>query len=247
MAMIAIVACSGGAQSVPYEQAFPQSKAIVEKQLKKLQSSAGHLPALEGFTVPGDRPLDRFHRGYYQCTAQVSSTPSGGSTVRVSATITAWYTDPLSTKSGYQVLLSNGRLEADFLDRLQEALGGQVSSSSTAPGASPLSSSQRNRSNPPAAALSAPSPRDNARGVKPKTPASSPFNLGDPLSLDHMSSLATQKAVIDRHSEEQANEVKGLEEILRNQAHPRNLVAVRKGDTPVLVSPIENAKVLFLA
>ena len=80
-----------------------------------------------------------------------------------------------------------------------------------------------------------------------KTPAGSPFKLGDPLSLDHMSSLATQKAVIDRHAEEQAKEVKGLEEILRNQAHPANLVAVKKTDTPVLANPIENAKVLFLA
>ena len=77
---------------------------------------------LEGFAVAGDRPLDRFRRGYFQCTAKVSSTPSGGSMVRVNATITAWYSDPLPGKSGYQVLPSNGRLEADFLDRLQEAL-----------------------------------------------------------------------------------------------------------------------------
>jgi hypothetical protein len=62
-----------------------------------------------------------------------------------------------------------------------------------------------------------------------------------------MSSLATRKAVLDRHAEEQAKEAKGLEEILRNQAHPSNLVAVKKADTPVLASPIENAKLLFLA
>ena len=79
--VVVLFAHVSSAQSVPYERTFPQSKAIVEKRLKELQSSsAGHLPALEGFTVPGDRPLDRFHRGYYQCTAQVSSTPSGGST-----------------------------------------------------------------------------------------------------------------------------------------------------------------------
>ncbi len=86
----------GSAQSVPYQRAFPQSRAMVEKQLKQMQSSsAGNLPALEGFAVAGDRPLDRFRRGYYQCTAQVSSSPSGGSMVRVNATITAWYNDPL--------------------------------------------------------------------------------------------------------------------------------------------------------
>ena len=58
--------------------------------------------------------------------------------VRVNATITAWYTDPLSGRSGYQVLPSNGRLEADFLDRLQEALGAQGSSSNVTPAARSL-------------------------------------------------------------------------------------------------------------
>jgi hypothetical protein len=244
IAIVAILfACISSAQSVPYERTFPQSKAIVEKRLEELQSaSAGHLPSLEGFAVPGDRPLDHFHRGYYQCTAQVSSTPSGGSTVRVNATITAWYTDPPSGKAGYQVLPSNGRLEADFLDQLQEALGDQKLSPSTAPRANASAPAPRNQSNPPGATLSAP-----ASTVRSKAPAGSPFNLGNPLGLDHMSSLATQKAVIDRRVEEQEKEVKGLEEILRNQAHPANLVAVRKKDTPVLANPIENAKVLFLA
>ena len=247
IAVVAIVFTpASGAQSVPYQRTFPQSKTVVENRLRELQStSAGHLPALEGFAAPGDRPLDRFHRGYYQCTVQVSPTPSGGSMVRVNATISAWYTDPLSGKSGYQVLLSNGRLEADFLDRLQEELGDQESFSSKAPGAPPPPSASRNQPNPPGAADSAPSPA--ASSVRSKTPTGSPFKLGNPLSLDHKSSLATQKAVIDRHAEEQAKEVRGLEEILRNQAHPGNLVAVRHRDTPVLVNPIEDAKVLFLA
>jgi hypothetical protein len=249
VAMIASVSARpGSAQSVPYQRVFPQSKTVVEKRLKEMQSSsAGHLPALEGFTVPGDRPLDRFHRGYYQCAAQVSSTPSGGSMVRVNATITAWYTDPAAAKSGYQVLPSNGRLEADFLDRLQEALSGRASSSSPTPLPNSLSSSPRNHSNPAGPALSPSRPRNSAPGVQAKAAAGSPFNLGDPLSLDRLSSLATQKAVVDRHAEEQAKEVKGLEEILRNQAHPGNLVAVKKKDTPVLANPIADAKLLFLA
>lgn len=164
--------------------------------------------------------------------------------MQVNATITAWYTDPVSAKSGYQVLLSNGRLEADFLDRLQEALSGQSSSASTMPGASSTPLIAGRQSNPARPAVS-PSPPDNTTVVKSRTAAGSPLNLGDPLRLDHMSSLATQKAVVDRHTEEQEKEAKGLEKILRNQAHPANLVAVRKKDTPVLANPIEDAKVLF--
>ncbi len=124
-------------------------------------------------------PWISFRRGYYQCTAQVSAAPSGGSIVRVSATISAWYTDPISGKSGYQTLPSNGRLEADFLDRLQDVLSSHGSSSNTTLGttaSNPSASAARSQPNPPQAAPSAPQP--SAPGVGSKTPVGSPFKLG---------------------------------------------------------------------
>jgi hypothetical protein len=42
-------------------------------------------------------------------------------------------------------------------------------------------------------------------------------------------------------------ELDGLQEILKNQAHPRNLVAVKKSGTPVVGSASLTAKTLFLA
>jgi hypothetical protein len=42
-------------------------------------------------------------------------------------------------------------------------------------------------------------------------------------------------------------EIKSLEEILKNQGHPKNLVAVKKSGTPVVGSPSLTAKPLFLA
>jgi hypothetical protein len=239
------------AENIAYQRAFPQSKTVVEKLLKLLQpSSLGRLPVLAGFTTAGDRPLDRFQRGYYQCAAQVSSTPSGGSTVRVRATITAWYTDPVSARSGYEVLASNGRLETDFLDRLQEGLGGSAASSTATPSVKSPPSPPENPPDAPHPALSAPMPGDHAGRLNPATPSAaalSPFKLGDPLSLDPMTSLATQKAVLDRHAEEAAKEASALEEILRTQVHPSNLVAVKRSGTPLLASPSEGAKLLFLA
>jgi len=248
-----LVARPSHAQSPPYERTFTQSKAAVEKTLKELQPSAsGRLPALDGFTNPGDRPLDRFQRGYYQCVTQVSSTPSGGALVRVSAKITAWYADPVSSRSGYQVLPSNGRLETDFLDRLEDALGGKTPSSAANPPASPATSQSKNKSAAPAPTISAPMPSSAQTGSLaaskvPATSANSPFKLGNPVTSDRVASLATQKAVADRRMEDLTKEAKGLEEILRNQAHPNNLVTVKKSGTPVVVSPIEGAKVLFLA
>ena len=114
------------AQNEGVERTFPQSKTTVEQALKTMQNSAaGRLPVLDGFATAADHPLERYRRGYYQSKIQVSSTPSGGSIVRVKAEVTAWYNDPAG-HSGYQVLTSNGRLEADFLDQLADQLAAKA-------------------------------------------------------------------------------------------------------------------------
>lgn len=217
----------GRAQATPAERTFPQSKPLVEAALRQLQGSAGgRLPALDGFALPGEQPLERFQRGYYQCTIQVNATAGGGSRVRVSAKITAWYDDPAAAKSGYQVLASNGRLESDLLDRLGDALSAKGSSGKTA---SPGSAPARPASDFP----SAPSFKGSSF---PRTEKSAPLAAAPP-----------QSGTADRHADDLDKEAKSLEEILRNQSHPNNLGAVRKPGTPVLVSPSEGAKVLFLA
>jgi hypothetical protein len=256
------------AQSAPYERTFVQSKAVVERALKDLQSAvSGRLPVLDGFTRPGDRPLDRFQRGFYQCAIQMTSTPSGGALVRVSAKITAWYADPDSSKSAYQVLPSNGRLETDLLDRLQDALSGQASSGTPTTGAPTTVTAATGTAKPPVVSapsqpknkaavsvpnISAPMPNTGTSAApmassKGSTTPNSPFKPGNGVNSDIATSLATQKAVADKHMEELTKEAKGLEEILHNQAHPKNLVAVKESSTQVLVSPVEGAKVLFLA
>jgi len=239
----------GVAQAVPYERTFSQPKALVEKVLQGLQSSAaGRLPVLDGFVTPGDHPLDRFQRGYYQCTVQVTSLPSGESRVRVSAKVTAWYADSVAAKSGYQVLPSNGRLESDFLDRLQEALSTPPAAAKQAP--APPAPKLKSKSDASVPTLSAPQPQDTVPGqpiVTSKTSSvSSPFKTAVSPE-DELASLATRKAVTDRHIGELAKEAQNLEEILRNQSHPNNLVAVKKSGTPVVVSPSEGAKVMFEA
>ncbi len=218
------------AQNSPNERSFPQSKIVIERALKTLQPSvAGRLPLLEGFVVPGDRPLDRFTRAYYQCAVQVSSASSGGSLVRVNAKITAWYADPVASRSGYQVLPSNGRLEADLLDQIADALNGK---------AFPTADSKPTTPAEPQPSLSAPMPRlpdGSIRGTAINRPG------------DAASSLKAQTDAAEKHEQELANEAKGLEEILQNQTHPTNLVAVKTNGTPVLQSPNAEGKILFPA
>lgn len=250
VAALLVLKCPGNAQSGPYERTFAQSKTVVEKAVRQVQPTSGRLPVLDGFARPGDRPLNRFQRGYYQCEIQVSSAPSGESLVRVTAKITAWYADPEALKSGYQVLPSNGRLESDLLDRIEEALGGKASPPATDLPVGPPASGTKNKPAATAPALAGRRPAGADASTlpqAPETPSVSPFKLENEAASDRAASLATQKAVADRRMDDLTHEAKNLAEILHNQAHPNNLVAVKKSDTPVLANPIEGAKVLFLA
>ena len=224
------------AQAAPYEKAFPQSKATVEKALKSLQPNmAGHLPALEGFAQPGEHALDRYQRAYYQATVQVSPTASGGSLVRVTTKVTAWYNDPAGTHSGYQLLVSNGRLESDLLDQLSDQLASGVTGTS-----GPAAPATESAAAEPAISGPAPIVSETER----------PFSSSRSHSLAaeerEMANRATRPTT-DTTTKTLQAEADSLEETLKNQAHPKNLVAVKKSGTPVVATPSLTAKPQFLA
>jgi hypothetical protein len=247
---------SGQSQGNGSERTFPQSKAMVEKALKEMQAAtAGRLPVLDGFATAADHPLDRYQRGYYQSKFQVSAAPSGGSVVRVSVEVTAWYADPVASRSGYQLLTSNGRLEADLLDQLAEQLTSKAAQGSVGrPRTTPEQSSP---------ARSAPQQSASAQPVKspdaveptisapvPRLPEAGGFSSSLAQGLAEQEKAAPQtgqkKGSVDDPNSLQA-EASSLEEILRNQAHPKNLVAVKKSGTPVVATASLTAKTLFLA
>ena len=240
--LVLLVAVSVPAQNSPYERTFPQSKTTIEKALVGLQSSfAGHLPVLDGFAKPGDHPLDRYQRGYYQSTVQVSSLPSGGSLVRIATKVTAWYADSVASRSGYQLLTSNGRLEADLLDQLAEQLA---------------KSSAENSNRSAAVTVPKPSPEPSTT-AEPSIPAPAPkFPETDRTFSTSVSQGLADQARASAHTADAPNEksdsalqaeADNLQEILKNTAHPKNLVAVKKSGTPVVSTPSLTAKPQFLA
>jgi hypothetical protein len=208
------------------ERTFPLPVSTIQVALKKFPGgTSGSLPLLDGFVIPGTRSLEGYKRPYYQCTVRITPAPSGGSLVRVTAKVTAWNSDP--AHSGYEVLPSNGRLESDLLDRLQDFL---ASNSAGKISASDRATTVAKTANPPARKaapapdISAPMPQfPNAAGSK--TPAST---------------YGPQSPALEQ-------EVKSLEELLRNQSHPTNLIAVKQDRAPVLQDARADSKVLFLA
>jgi len=247
---VAIISCAAGshAQANGYERTFPQSKAAIEKILNDMQSAtAGRLPVLDGFatSISADHPLDRYRRGYYQSKFQVTAAPSGGSVVRVSVQVTAWYADPVASKSGYQLLTSNGRLEADLLDQLADQLAANAPHATPSPSPNaPVTAAAKQPKSPAATepAISAPVPR------LPEVSGSYSSSLAQGLSAQEQAgSQAGPKKPEDKDGGPLQTEVDSLEEILKNQAHPKNLVAVKKSGTPVVASASLTAKTLFLA
>lgn len=256
-----------------YERTFAESKATVEKVLKELQPSlSGRLPVLDGFALAGDHPLDRFGRGFFQSTVQVSATASGGSVVHVTTKVTGWYSDTIPSRSGYQLLTSNGRLEGDLLDELSEALKTEAKNRPAGPGNGataarapatevPSSSPSTPPTGPPMSVVqpqpaSPPQPDSSPDDSAPSAPTQRLPQTGGTFSSSLAQGLAAEKAAAPPAAQKppadnaQAGlkaEADSLEEILKNQSHPKNLVAVKKPGTPVVATPSLMAKTLFLA
>jgi len=243
--LILMLMCAGfecsRAQGQVYERKFPQSKATIESELKDLQAAlAGRLPTLEGFAMPGDHPLDRYARGYFQSTVQVIPIASGGSVVRVSTKVTAWYTDSAPSRSGYQLLTSNGRIETDFLDQLSEQLAAGAPAQSGPPKQGESAPVTAEAHKPAQPMLSAPVPRfpDNSGEYS--------SSLSQSLSAKEMGTASARKNANGDESDLQ-QEAESLQQVLQHQAHPKNLVAVKNSGTPVVATPSLKAKTLFLA
>lgn len=235
-----------GQSSSSSERTFAQSRDSIEKALKKLQPSmAGRLPVVEGFVASADQSLDRYRRAYYQTSVQVSVNTARECIVRVTTKITAWYTDPAGVHSGYHLLNSNGRLEADLLDQLSDEVAANPSTAPTpnpapATAATDQTTLAQNQASETTQAAEQPSPVKHA---PPSVAAGSPFAAPLNPSLPPRESLAPPKP----GDQDVEAEIKSLREVLQNQGHPNNLVAVKQAGVPVVGSPSLTAKTLFLA
>jgi hypothetical protein len=205
--------------------------------------SGARLPTLEGFVAPDEPSLETYQRGYYQYSIQIDPLDGSQSRVRVSVKITAWHEDQDASKSGYRVLPSNGRLESDLLERLGAALSAH-SQGGPAVQTQPQSSTKPTKA-PSEPGSSTSSSRTSTASVNPFTTAPSVSSAVP--SRTESASAGSPKDLMDRHIQQLTQEEQSLEEVLRNQAHPDNLAAVKAPRTPVLSRPLGDSSVLFLA
>jgi hypothetical protein len=222
-------------QAVPYAHTYAKPKEEVEAGLKDLQAYSGQkLPIVEGFVAGTEKPLSQYERAFYQFTIELLPGTSGGTIVKLAAKITAWYADKDPSKSGYQVLPSNGRLELDLLDRLEEKLGGKT--------ATPIARGLANST------ISAPKPKLDLGAVPGATLPSPGSATAKPATQnDELGSLRSKREAEERRMRELNSELQSLQEVQKNQSHPLNLAVVKKPGAPVFAKPAEGARLLFNA
>lgn len=239
VAFFAVIATSAQTPTETYQRNFPNSPDALEAAVRAVQpATRGRLPILDGFVTPQGQPLESYSRAYYECSLQILPSNSGQTIVRAAAKITAWYTDPEASRSGYRVLPSNGRLENDALDRIDEALADSAEPSSAAPFSSSLKSAT---GAPPGGGIS-----PSALNSKPlHDPVASPDKIR--ASSDSIETIRSHREANEKKAVQLAAEEKNLEDILHNQARPTDLVVVKKSATPIFSKPAEGAQVLLSA
>ena len=225
------------------EHVFKVPRADLEKALSTLHATApGRLPILDGFVAPEVSGLEKYHRAYYQYKLEIHPAETGSVSLRVSAKVTAWYSGDTANPAGYRVLPSDGRLETDLIERLEEALQQTPQQTTTDVARDNLSkhgSQQAVSDHASTPARATPPARSSTLGLKlPLPQPSSRSSLEPPDSRE----LAQQKR-FQQLNEQAAN----LEEILKNQASPNDLAAVLKTGTPVFAKPLDAGEVLFQA
>lgn len=253
-----------------YQRTFPRAVADVKTAVQNQKAtSRGRLPTLEGFVAEQASPsLDRYDKGFYECTFDVAPAIGGGTVVTVTTKITAFLNDPTTGVSGYRVLVSNGRLENDALDRIEEtlnpgALAAAKPVTETGPTATTSSGGIRPARNfdalgpaygdAPGATLSTSSPSGESSsrpstGVDttraPRTPIA-PATA--PPSGESLETLRAREDADVKKNQELTAYIKNLEEVQHSQARPANLAAVRKPKTPVYAKAVDGSAILLMA
>jgi hypothetical protein len=125
--------------SAAVERTYPFTVDAVQKALQQIGGfGGGKLPVLDGFVTSTDP--ERYDHPYFQYRVHLKAMDANTTLVSVEAKISALFVNQDRAHPEYQALPSNGRLESDLHDRLQQALRGTTA-------APPMQ--QKNRAAPP--------------------------------------------------------------------------------------------------
>ena len=119
---------TGGGAAI--ERTYPYSFEAVQQALQRIGGfGGGKLPILDGFVVAAQDQIERYQHPYYQYRVHLKPLGPHKTLVSVEAKISALYANADPARDEYLSLTSNGHLESDLHDRLQEALRSPIADS----------------------------------------------------------------------------------------------------------------------
>jgi len=154
-------------------------------------------------------------------------------TVSVEAIVTAWYADPNPKQAEYRSLPSNGRLEKDLLDRLEEALRGSLPSAAS--------------SNRSATGRSAPSPGLTARKVAPPAAKSANTTTRSGPTQEQLDAILAERQTIREKNAAVQAQITQLKTADHKPANASKLASVKHSGVGVMSRQNFGGPVLFRA
>jgi hypothetical protein len=217
------------------DRTYPVSTELVQKGLQQIGGfGGGKLPIVDGFvkSVP-DQP-EHYEHPYYQYRVHLKPVDSGSTVVSVEAVITAWYVDADPSRSEYRSLPSNGRLEKDLLDRLQEALRGKLPADSNA---QPAVEAPRN---PAPVRASKPIAPSTAKAPDVPAPASGP-------SQDQLDAILAQRQAVREKTAALQSQIEQLKTADHKPVNASKLASIKHSGVGVMSRQNFGGPVLFRA
>jgi hypothetical protein len=223
------------------ERTYSYSLEVVQQGLQRIGGfGGGKLPTVDGFVTATVSQVERYERPYFQYRVHLKPVDGNSTRVSVEAKISAWFTDPVPSRSEYRGLPSNGRLESDLLDRLQEAL--RVSGAAPE-SALPDSAAATRNAKVPSAGTAKPSGPD----VSPKRPAVAPSASPATVSQQQLDAILAERQTVREKTAALQAQVDQLKTTDHRPSNASRLASVKHSGVGVMSRKNFGGPVLFRA
>lgn len=222
------------------ERTYSYSLEVVQQGLQRIGGfGGGKLPTVDGF-VTAVSQVERYERPYFQYRVHLKPLDANSTMVGVEAKISAWFADPVASRSEYRGLPSNGRLESDLLDRLQEALRGRAATPESALPESAAAS--RNPQAPPAG-----SAKPSGPDVSPKSAALAPSASPATVFQRQLDAILAERQTVREKTAALQAQVEQLKTTDHRPSNAARLASVKHSGVGVMSRKNFGGPVLFRA
>jgi hypothetical protein len=243
--LVLVAAKSTPAQAIPVERSYAHPLDEVQRALQELDVDAtSRLPFLDGFVSARANSLDRLENPRYVLRSDLVRVGPTVTIVRISAKITAWYQNADASHSEYRAIPSNGRLEADFLDRLSARLEPAVNARAENRAEAPSAEGLREPAGTPASATDS---RTSVSAGANAAVAKASHNAPDLDLATQIAALRAQSKAREATAGDLNAQIAKLQAAARERTNQSGLAVIHRAHTPIFEKADETSRILLHA